>query len=370
MKRSLMTAALCTPLFAASHAFAENVPDTYWYIGANASQYFFYDNEAFGEGVDGADDQPFYGGQIGWRFSPNWSVQAWYDQADGDVESKYHSGGRWDAKNIFASLRYHMNGVNFLGFEPYAGVNMGDFELESLNNNATGDKGDKQHSFMTGVEVGIQRAFFNRVLLDLGTRQAYAADRDFWEGQVYAGLNVMFAVANASDVTETRTAPPAEVITTDSDGDGVPDDRDACPGTPAGAVVDERGCQQYETSNQQTINTIYFEFDKADIRGQFNDEVRDAAERLRNGEDGEIQIEGHTDSTGPEEYNQGLSERRAQSVKDALIENYQVDSSKITTKGYSETQPVAPNDTAEGRAKNRRAEIIVDTETKEAQFKD
>ncbi|ASK34594.1 cell envelope biogenesis protein OmpA [Alcanivorax sp. N3-2A] len=369
MKKSLMTAALCTPLFAASHAFAENVPDTYWYIGANASQYFFYDNEVTGD-VDGIDDQPFYGGQIGWRFSPHWSVQAWYDEADGDLESKYDSGERWDAKNIFASLRYHMDGVNFLGFEPYAGVNLGDFELENLTNSSTGAEGDKRHSFMTGVEVGIQRAFFNRVLLDLGTRQAFAADRDYWNGQVYAGLNVMFAVANEDDITETRTAAPAEVVTADSDGDGVPDDRDACPGTPAGAVVDERGCQIYENSNEQTINTIYFQFDKADIQGQFNDEVRDAADRLNNGEDGEIRIEGHTDSVGTDQYNQGLSERRAQSVKDALIENYKVDSSKVTTQGYGEGKPVAPNDTAEGRSKNRRAEIIVDTEQKEAKFKD
>lgn len=370
MKKSLITAALCAPLFAAPHAFAENVPDTYWYIGANASQYFFYDNKAFGDHVDGADDQPFYGGQIGWRFSPHWSVQAWYDEVDGDVESKYHSGARWDAKNIFASLRYHMDGVNFLGFEPYAGVNMGDFEQKNLNDNTMGAKGDKRHSFMTGVELGIQRAFFNRILLDLGTRQAYAADRDFWDGQVYAGVNVMFAVANQEDVTETRTAEPAQVVSADSDGDGVPDDRDACPGTPAGAVVDERGCQKYETSNEQTVNSIYFEFDKSDIRGQFNDQVRDAAERLNAGEDGRIHVEGHTDSIGTDEYNQGLSERRAQSVKDELIKHYQVQDNKVTTKGYGESKPVAPNDTAEGRAKNRRAEIIVDTKKKEAQFKD
>ncbi len=75
MKKSMMTAVLVSPLFF-SPAFAdENVPDTYGYVGGHVSQYFFYDNEVTGD-VDGFDDSTFLGGQIGWRFSPRWSVQA------------------------------------------------------------------------------------------------------------------------------------------------------------------------------------------------------------------------------------------------------------------------------------------------------
>ncbi|KAF0806772.1 outer membrane protein OprF [Alcanivorax xiamenensis] len=366
MKEKLLAAAFVSPMMIAAPAFAENVPDTYGYIGANASHYFFYDNEAFGEDVDGGEDNWFYGGQLGWRFNPNWSIQAWYEESDGDVESDYDSGARWDVQSYFASLRYHMNGTSFLGFEPYAGFNMGDLVLESLNDNATGDKGDKQHAFMTGVEVGIQRAFADRILLDLGTRQAYAADRDFWTGQVYAAVNVLFGVSTAHAAPE----PEPEPVIGDQDGDGVPDDRDACPDTPAGAVVDERGCQKYGMVSDQSMNVIYFGFDKADIGAQFNDEVRQAADNLNKGESGSIRVEGHADSTGPENYNQGLSERRAQAVKDRLIRDFQVDSSKITTKGFGETRPAESNDTREGRAKNRRAEIFVDTEQAEPQFKE
>ena len=97
--------------------------------------------------------------------------------------------------------------------------------------------------------------------------------------------------------------------------------------------------------------------------------VRDAAESARDGKS-RIRVEGHTDSIGTESYNQGLSERRANSVKQQLIQEYQVDQNRVETRGYGESRPVAPNDTAEGREQNRRADIIVEGERKEAQFKD
>ena len=63
-------------------------------------------------------------------------------------------------------------------------------------------------------------------------------------------------------------------------------------------------------------------------------------------------------------------ERRANSVRDELIQEYQVESGVIDTQGYGERRPVAPNDTAEGREQNRRADIVVESEEKEAQFKE
>jgi outer membrane protein OmpA-like peptidoglycan-associated protein len=71
-----------------------------------------------------------------------------------------------------------------------------------------------------------------------------------------------------------------------------------------------------------------------------------------------LQIEGHTDSVGSDEMNQQLSERRADSVRDFLAEQG-VAASSMTAKGFGKTQPVASNDTAEGRQKNRRVELVV-----------
>jgi OOP family OmpA-OmpF porin len=72
-----------------------------------------------------------------------------------------------------------------------------------------------------------------------------------------------------------------------------------------------------------------------------------------------ITISGHTDSVGSEAYNMKLGQRRADTVKDYLVSKG-VPASKITTKSFGESQPVASNKTAEGRAKNRRAEVDVD----------
>ena len=113
MKKSMMTAVLASPLLF-SPAFAdENVPDTYGYIGGHVSQYFFYDNEVTGD-VDGFDDSEFFGGQIGWRFSPAWSVQATYEQADSRLESKYGTGARVNSETYFASLRHHFHNTSIL----------------------------------------------------------------------------------------------------------------------------------------------------------------------------------------------------------------------------------------------------------------
>jgi OOP family OmpA-OmpF porin len=71
-----------------------------------------------------------------------------------------------------------------------------------------------------------------------------------------------------------------------------------------------------------------------------------------------VEVAGHTDSTGSETYNQGLSERRANSVKDYLT-SQGVTATRLSAKGYGEAQPVASNDTKEGRAENRRVELIV-----------
>ena len=71
-----------------------------------------------------------------------------------------------------------------------------------------------------------------------------------------------------------------------------------------------------------------------------------------------LEVEGHTDSVGTDDYNQSLSERRAESVKSYLIQQG-IDRSSITSRGFGESQPVASNDTADGRQRNRRVELVV-----------
>jgi len=101
---------------------------------------------------------------------------------------------------------------------------------------------------------------------------------------------------------------------------------------------------------------ITFAFDRADVQPQFQATLDQVATTLNEYRSTAIDIYGHTDSSGSDSYNQGLSERRAQSVANYLTSRG-VDRVRIATRGYGETQPIADNSTDAGRAANRRVEI-------------
>jgi outer membrane protein OmpA-like peptidoglycan-associated protein len=103
---------------------------------------------------------------------------------------------------------------------------------------------------------------------------------------------------------------------------------------------------------------ILFDVDKFDLRPEAKDNVTKLAAILNKYPDTNILIEGHTDSDGTEEYNQRLSERRAAAVSFFLAQS-SVASSRVSTMGYGERQPVADNSTAEGKQANRRVEVAI-----------
>ena len=104
---------------------------------------------------------------------------------------------------------------------------------------------------------------------------------------------------------------------------------------------------------------ILFDVDKYDVRPEDKEVLKNLATVLKEMNVKNFEIDGYTDSDGSDEHNQVLSEKRANSVKNFLVS--QGVTAEITTKGYGESKPVASNDTAEGRQKNRRVEIIIPT---------
>ncbi len=140
----------------------------------------------------------------------------------------------------------------------------------------------------------------------------------------------------------------------DDDNDGVLNSVDKCPNTRPGATVDADGC---EIIDNLTIDLVEdeFDFDSAVLKPAMESALTDLADKIKASAGHEtLTIVGHTDSVGSEEYNQGLSERRAVSAA-TFLEAQGIDS--ISTSGMGETQPVADNGTAEGRAHNRRVEV-------------
>ena len=110
------------------------------------------------------------------------------------------------------------------------------------------------------------------------------------------------------------------------------------------------------------MSDVLFDVDKATLKPEAREKLAKVAGILETHPDLKLQVEGHTDSTGSDDYNQKLSENRASSARDFLV-SQGIHSTEITAKGFGESVPVASNDTAEGRQKNRRVELVISGES-------
>ncbi|RME20462.1 MAG: OmpA family protein [Deltaproteobacteria bacterium] len=151
----------------------------------------------------------------------------------------------------------------------------------------------------------------------------------------------------------------------DQDGDRVPDKRDECPTEPADPRVDpsrSNGCPErvvVTTDEVVILDKVYFDTDQATIKRSSYPILNDVAEVLKKYPDIKlVEIQGHTDSQASDEYNLDLSQRRAEAVRQYLIDKG-VEPERLVAKGYGESQPIDTNDTAEGRARNRRVQFLI-----------
>lgn len=158
----------------------------------------------------------------------------------------------------------------------------------------------------------------------------------------------------------------------DEDDDGVFDRRDRCPDTPANTPVEHHGCPlpqypasvkpaepvQSEVVTLSDANDVLFAFNKSDLTPAARSELDSLMAKLQNADVVSIKVVGHTDSVGSDAYNQALSERRASSVADYLL-SQGLAPNKLTSEGKGESEPIADNESEEGRAKNRRVELHI-----------
>lgn len=149
----------------------------------------------------------------------------------------------------------------------------------------------------------------------------------------------------------------------DMDDDGVLDQDDECP--EVAGLPENEGCPAPSVEVIEELNeysrTVLFDLDKATIRPESDETLQAIADIMREYPYTIFHIEGHTDSLGAAEYNEQLSRDRAEAVVEWLVE-HGIPKSRLTSEGYGETQPIASNDTAEGRQQNRRVEISLDKE--------
>jgi outer membrane protein OmpA-like peptidoglycan-associated protein len=116
--------------------------------------------------------------------------------------------------------------------------------------------------------------------------------------------------------------------------------------------------KQLEETGKVQVYGIYFDFNSANIREESEPVLKEIAEAMNAHPDWKLSVNGHTDNVGGNAYNLKLSERRAAAVKQALVERYQIAGDRLDTSGFGAGAPIETNETPEGRARNRRVELI------------
>lgn len=124
------------------------------------------------------------------------------------------------------------------------------------------------------------------------------------------------------------------------------------------AQLEEMKARKTERGMVLTLGDVLFDTGMADLKPGAFRTIDQLAEFMKENPERNVQIEGHTDATGPDEFNQVLSERRADAVRLALIDRG-IDMRRISARGFGKSNPVASNDTAAGRQQNRRVEVII-----------
>lgn len=315
------------------------------------------------------DNDLYTGAGIGIELTPTIALELEYGETDSDAldangdnvtghdfEQKSYSGNFTIGTETFS-------GYTNSPFKPYVLIGAGQSKTSMAF-----DDGRKETSKDTIGNLGLGAYYrINDALSLRGEGRAiYNFDNDWWEGLALAGLNVVLGghLAPAAPVVEPTPVEPAPVILIDGDDDqdGVLNSVDKCPGTPLNVVVDADGCPR-EIPVDDALRMelrVFFDNDKTVIKDQYKPEIQKVAEKMSEYPNSTASIEGHASKTGPSaRYNQRLSEARANAVKSMLVNQFGVAPQRISTVGYGYDRPIADNNTAEGRAMNRRVYAII-----------
>ena len=241
--------------------------------------------------------------------------------------------------------------------------NFGTFVLAGIGN--TRFESDNDTIFEIGA--GIKYELSDNLVWRTAVRNNFFLGRDHEDTDLgldtsltfYFGGNNTNSRPSAAPRQQSAAAPRAPAAEPDADRDGVPDSRDRCADTPRNYAVDANGCPIPVEELARVELLVNFDFDKSDVKSEYMNEIEEVADFMEQYTDVIIELEGHTDSRGTEQYNEGLSQRRADAVRDVLINRFNVWGSRISAEGFGESQPVASNESDAGRAENRRVITVI-----------
>jgi OOP family OmpA-OmpF porin len=361
MKIRVLSSALLAGLAFAQVAGAQEFDDR-WYV-SGATGFNIQDNDR------GTRDAPFVALGVGKMMNPAWSIEGQlnYQNAQFDANQDLN----WSQYGVSLDLRRHFfaEGRNWA---PYMLMGLGyqraeeEFDASpSPNSPGQREDGSLAAKFGAGLQGDMGR-------LGIRAELAYRADFDStsvnaptedWFGDVLASVGVVIPLGPepAAPVAPAPAPAPSapNCADLDDDGDGVNNCDDKCPGSQAGQTIGPDGCPVPVSIDLKGVN---FDFDKATLRPDAVQILQEATQILQRYPELRVEVAGHTDLCGSDQYNQQLSDRRARAVYEYLTSNG-IDASRLAGPvGYGESRPLEPTPQelpACKNERNRRTELNV-----------
>lgn len=363
MKRFLLALLIALP---STIVLAEEAGQ--WYINPMIG-YQWFDSER------DLDDDASIGIGLEYQYNKQWGTEIKYLISSLDEDSGI-PGNDADLSQIIVEGMYYLTDLGNEQFKPYLAAGLGRAEFDY-------DETSKDKDAMILAGAGFKYAWNEQWTTKTDYRLVGNDDDADLENMLTIALNYALGkpaakpapaapadsdndgVIDAND--QCPNTPPGVQVDSrgcelDSDNDGVVNSKDQCPNTVAGAKVDAVGCAVKLTSTESISIDITFATDSDVVTDQFKGEVQKVANFMRAYSTATGVIEGHTDDTGAADYNQDLSQRRANSVRNMLITEFGISADRLQAKGFGEGSPIATNATREGRQKNRRVVAVFKAE--------
>ncbi len=327
MKRTLLCAALAVTVALPLAASAAPRQEGQWYISPKLG-YGWADEDRL------SDNGLYLGLGLGYVFRENWTVEGelGYNQFDQDLDDDKPL--EWRQTTVAATVRYLFD---MDAAHPYFGMSFG----AGRNKVESGGIDDQWH-YHVGPVAGFEWDLTDSGAFRVEIGHKYTKfDNDgflqsFWDTTASVGFTHYFGGEAAPPAPPAAPPPP--------------------PPPPPPPAPPEEPVKPLPVSI--TLNGVNFDFDKCTLRADAI-AILDEAVRVLNGNEIRVEVAGHTDAVGTDAYNQKLSECRAKVVGDYLT-GHGVSGAKISAvNGYGESKPIDTNDTAEGRARNRRTDLNV-----------